>query len=1270
MSRGSKLSEGDVPRNIRGLELLEPIRTSRDSVVYRARRNGDVYEIRLYREMGSDEDVRQHLKRQAAVHASLRHPLVPTSYDAGIVEGRPYMVTELVEGRSLRADLEEGPLPESFVVALADAIAGALAQLHDRGLVHDNLGPSSVRWTKDGGLKLVDFHLVGRETTRSDASWNGRFEEGYLAPEQTGLLETPVDDRTDLYALGALLFECQSGRSPFEIVETADVLGSHHAIAPPPLEEVCDDVSPALAAIVDKLLEGRPEDRYQSGRSLQADLQHLETFNQRVRAGLPLQLETTDPLVERRRNDEFVGRESEIETFRRAWHGAEQGDGGLVVVEGPAGSGKTRLLEEVCGDVVGDGLRVLSGRCGSSKPVPFAPLRSSLHGHLETIESLSPEERTRALEHLRDAAGDFEDVLAALSTKLRELFDVYDDVEIQREAHDVFYNALTTFYLELADRHGGLFLWLDDLQWLDNASRQVLDLLLPQLSDHHLLVACAMRTSPEVGGSNVRSFRERFSQVELAHVEMEPFDVSDVGAFISSELGERPFESSFIEDVASSSGGNPLFVQQSLRAMRDEGKLSPNWGTWKIEGDWEAISKQGEPFEALDRRTEAFDDDVRTILAIAASLGEVVELSMLEAVAESHERDALHRAIREAREAELLVPSLEDEAYLFTHDYVRRSFADDLSEARTDVVHRRAARYLDARGDLDRRAIYRRARHVCVGGAGDDPDLLARACLDAARCADREYAFEDAYDFLRELRAFDPSDLSIAAGAYYRLLGRACLRTDRFEEAIEHFQSALEYVENTLERARLRTGIAQAHIYGLNETSALEEAEQAFEELDVTMPSWRWSSTLPIAMAILWRWLVSMVVIWTGFGGGRASGRERLKYRLLVRLFDVGLHAGYYSRNLVFVLQSPIYALKPAHELGPSREFCLGYANYGALAASLGFEGIADRYGREALEAARELDDPQSSVLMRQMWGGIQSHAGNIHEAISNAEEILVDDSEWLDSRSLLVVCQDLTVNYAFLGRHHEIVPVARRGIRRFERRDGRVWNVYLALLYATATSAFAMLGRFERADTCYEKVVSLRSDIPDDRHVPEVRVWSELLNYHLQKRQWGDAFEGVVEAHRSFQIPPDRSTYHSKHFYLHHAYARLEIADRETNEARLEEARRACRSLRAAASTPILEQHHRVVHGALERLEGHLESASRTLQETTHSSRNANNGWVLFESLRQRALLERLEGRDDEAVQIARRAAGVAAELRWAGHVERLEETFGLDLSARTLET
>jgi serine/threonine protein kinase len=356
--RSSAIAPGAVLRQRYSLE--SEIGSGGMGVVYRAT------DLELKREVAvkvlsgpPSSEASQRLIREARAAAALNHPHIISVYDVGEFEGRPFFVMELVEGPSLS---KAPPVSLSIVLEIASQICAALDHAHTNNIVHRDLKPDNILLTALGDaprIKLADLGLAlpgyGARISRAGLIVG---TASYMAPEQA--LGQSVDGRADLYALGVLLYELTTGRLPFVGDDPLTVISQHvHAAVVPP-RMLRSDLPPRLEAVILRLLEKNPANRFASAKEVRAAL----TDSPLLSGGIDETKATgTVAILDALSRGRLVGRVDELAEARELWRHSREGHGHAVLFSGEPGAGKTRLAREMTIQAAVDGAVILSGGC-------------------------------------------------------------------------------------------------------------------------------------------------------------------------------------------------------------------------------------------------------------------------------------------------------------------------------------------------------------------------------------------------------------------------------------------------------------------------------------------------------------------------------------------------------------------------------------------------------------------------------------------------------------------------------------------------------------------------------------------------------------------------------------------------------------------------------------------------------------------------------------------------------------------------------------------
>src|SRR4051812_30200064 len=336
------MSTAITPRTapqIPGFQVTDLLGQGAMSNVFRGTRDGRPYAIKVMRadRQQHDVDAALRFRREAAAIARLDHPGLVKVVEVGESQGQPFLVMELVEGESLEKRLERGPLSETEWLAVARSVATGLSEVHLHGLIHRDLKPANVILLPNGQAKVIDFGFVGNveEQESEQSEVIGTFL--YCAPEQSGMLKRRVDSRSDIYALGAILYECATGRPPFQAKDLGELLKMHAAIRSPDAHQVTPTVRPTIALILNKLLAKDPDDRYQTCSGLLADLENLAELEAAQKFGRPVVLGSRDGHLHAGFEVPLVGRATEMTALGKYWAQARAGQGAMIQIEGEGG---------------------------------------------------------------------------------------------------------------------------------------------------------------------------------------------------------------------------------------------------------------------------------------------------------------------------------------------------------------------------------------------------------------------------------------------------------------------------------------------------------------------------------------------------------------------------------------------------------------------------------------------------------------------------------------------------------------------------------------------------------------------------------------------------------------------------------------------------------------------------------------------------------------------------------------------------------------------
>ncbi|WP_414718643.1 trifunctional serine/threonine-protein kinase/ATP-binding protein/sensor histidine kinase [Trinickia sp.] len=736
--------------------------------------------------------------------------------------GRTLLLFEDPGGEPL-AGLLTAPLETGRFLRLAISIVTALAKVHQRGLIHKDLKPANILVDANGEVRFTGFGIASRLPSERQAPEPPETIAGtlaYMAPEQTGRMNRSVDARSDLYALGVTLYQMLTGTLPFTAGDPLEWVHCHIARRPVPPAKRLASVPGAVSAIVMKLLAKTAEERYQTANGVEHDLRRcLDEWERhgridRFRLG---KKDTPDRLLI---PEKLYGREREIAALLAAFDRvAASGGPELVLVSGYSGIGKSSVVNELHKALVPTRGLFAAGKFDQYKrDIPYATLAHALQDLARSLLGKSNDELVPWREALREALGPNGQLMADLIPTLGLLIGPQPPVpelppqDAQRRFQLVLRRLLGVF----ARPEHPLALFLDDLQWLDAATLDLLGDLTIQSDVGSLLLLGAFRDN-EVGPTHplARHLKTiRRSGGRVSEIVLSPLTRADVGRLVADGLRCTPKTVAPLADlVYAKTGGNPFFTIQFLTALAEEKLLvfSPGAGRW-FWGLKRILAKgyTDNVVELMVSKLVRLPPEAQEALQWLAALGNTADFAELAFIL-GRSAESIDAALWAAVRAGLVLRG--DETYAFLHDRVQEAAYSLIPEAARPERHLRIGRILSS--SLPAEQVTERIFDIVTQlnhGAAlvDAPDERERIAELNLRAGERAKAAA-----------------AHAAALTYLAAGARLLADDRWERcyeltfALEYHRAECELVTTDLAAAQERLTLLAQHARNLVDTAAV-----------------------------------------------------------------------------------------------------------------------------------------------------------------------------------------------------------------------------------------------------------------------------------------------------------------------------------------------------------------------------------------------------------------------------------------------------------------
>lgn len=701
-------------------KVLDKIFEGDVSSIFRSVRISDSAPVvlKMHRKDHPSHDEILDLKYEYLVTSSLEnHTGVITALGLEEIEGRPVMILEDFGGESLDRIMNRSDLSFEERIVVALKTCECIGQIHSAGIIHKDLNPSNIVFNRNSGqIKIIDFGIasgLAHEDTQEEHPKVIKGTLPYIAPEQTGRMNLPIDYRSDYYCLGASLYQLFTNRLPFESKDPLELVHCHVAVKPEPPSKVNHTVPEVLSNIILKLLEKNAGNRYQSVIGIMADLEAC--LNQLRSCGVIGDIQIAEKDVPQKLvfTQRIYGREKEAEIILNAFNRTSNGSRELVTISGEAGIGKTSLVKNIQAIVTSRNGYFVSGKFDQLKRnildnavlQPFRELVTQLLA--ESEESLS-KWKVRLIKALAPNAQVIIDVIPELELILgpQSVPPKLEPVESENRFKLQFQNFLSVFCLS----ERPVVIFLDDIQWADLFSLKLLELMVADADKKFLLVIIAYRDE-EVDSSHpfvMTMDKMPKHDLRISSLSLGPIQLEHTSLLISDSLGTDGSSVNELAEIAhQKTQGNPFFLKEFLKSVYEERLVYFDHaiGSWT----WDASQIQGRDVTQnvaalLKERILKLPSTSQDLLKVAACMGNRFDLASLSLFYEDSETNVV-RHLGAALDETLIYPTGEGHKlielgliddpreikaeYKFAHDRIQQAAYSLIPEDARPLFHRK-----------------------------------------------------------------------------------------------------------------------------------------------------------------------------------------------------------------------------------------------------------------------------------------------------------------------------------------------------------------------------------------------------------------------------------------------------------------------------------------------------------------------------------------------------------------------------------------------------
>ncbi len=845
--------------------ILDKVRENSRYIVYRANRIQDSIPVTIQTFRSAYPSFRDlnHLKQEYSLLSKLSHPNIVQPIGLEHLENLPILVNEDFPSEPLSEYLERGKIDIIGFLKIAMEITKAVNYLHSKNIIHKNINPSNILINGNGDLKVWGFDYAierGRDLNYSNVSEALELGLHYISPEQTGRMNRPIDQRTDLYSIGAVFYEMLTGRKLFHFSDPMELMHAHLALLPTPPNELRYDLPEVISKVVLKLLKKNTSERYQSCSGLLIDLQQcLDRFLD-VNEITEFTLGAHDRLDQFQISSKIYGRDLELHQMNELYLRIKNEKAGLALVSGYSGVGKSSFVREFQKFIDLGGGFFISGKFEQyKKNPPLSSLLLALNDLVDQILMRGKEQQEYWKNSILKAVGNSGQLIIDIMPDLELLLGPQPEVPSlpMNESKNRFDQVFNSFIRSFASEDHPMCIFLDDLQWLDSTTRRWIENTLLDPSLKHLMIICAYREN-EVSPSHPLMLmieRLKLQDVKTTLFALKPLDQNSVEEIIIDSLSISKEKSvDLAQIVFRKTLGNPFFIRQCLLTLYESGVIHISQYTQEWTYSLEKARRVSISDNVIDLMADLFfrlPEEVQTTLKFASCIGNTFSIEILSGLIEIGEEE-LDMQLKLAEKL-CIIENLKtkeragDDDYGFQHDKIQQAALGLLSE-----IEKQRIRFEIAKSILSKATnvehtdlIYIVTDHFNYAQDLIEDEEILKNLLSLNIAASIRAKYANAYESgliyiknamdLAQSRNLSISkemvrDLNLQRAESEHLAGNNNMVIDFFEEAMNHTENVIDKAKVTIRKIQF-----------LNNTrdfkAAYKACREVTKELGVNIPA-------------------------------------------------------------------------------------------------------------------------------------------------------------------------------------------------------------------------------------------------------------------------------------------------------------------------------------------------------------------------------------------------------------------------------------------------
>ncbi len=1000
-------------------ELAGLISQSATSSLFRARdtQSGDLVSLRiLHGFMPLDPQALLKEYELFKPRLTIEQEGLARHLDFGEWNGTYYFSEQFVKGITLKEAIQDPCWSDQHSFSLLRKLSKILEGCHQQEFFHKWIRPSNI--LLENGVsedpKELKVTLIGGGQadvlTLARADHEVGDEDVYLAPEFIGYSEGTLDARCDIYSLGVLLYYLLTRVTPYPQEDRYALI--HQMVTSLP-QRAClkrPDISSQLDEFIWRCIEKKPRDRLGTIEVFLSSLNELGTEELSVDKSENSDLhqfsddEIRVPLLERK---------SVLKRIYSQFDQAIQGKGGVVLIRGEAGAGKSRLGEELRNYTHANrGIFLWCPATMFESQKPYSVIRDAVLQLVQVSRGLSSSSRSSLKSRVSDAIGGFGRELAISIPEAQE-FQIQQPEIVKLDPHRQQQRATKTILnllQSLSGKDAPILFFVDDCEWLDPGSKELFEKLQKSLHDTHMLLVLTetQQKKKPSDPSRTKKFSDLLDQKHL-QIELKPLSREGVLKLFESGLHR---EGNLVKDLAMVAykrcGGNPRLLMEILKTIRIEMRDEAIENREGLVAFQSMIPKANA--EALMRkRWEQLDDAFKEIISLACVIGSKFSSQSINQISQQEET-LIEAALTEGCRQNLMTSwtVLEQRWYCFSGDGIHDEIYNSIETKKRQALHAQIAEALEADDSQGEENIYEIAFHYL---RSHELEKAQTYSLKAAKEAKRAHANVQASRFYREALELHPEDDFELRHEILEDFGDVLSLTGQYEEALSSYEEVLSLIQEPLVKARLEGKIGGLYFRRGMNGQAIEHMTKGLDSLGFRSPKSRvglvWSLTKSLGG------IVSQALVPSFF---RILGRGKSEYkRAAINILHSLAYALYFlDKNRT--LEVHLRQLNLAESLGESEELAHTYSSHGVVCSIIPLHGRAMRFQQAGLKMRERLNDRWGIGQSYAFMGVCSYYRGALSQAVEYLQRSISTLKELGDQWEIEAAYSHLGFCYNLLG--------------------------------------------------------------------------------------------------------------------------------------------------------------------------------------------------------------------------------------------------------------